>query len=181
MNTIDKIIDGIIAAEGGYTNNPNDAGGETMYGITLTEARDAGYLGKMERMPIEFARSVYADRYIKKPGFDRVIALSIPIAAELIDTGVNMGQKVATEFLQRALNALNLLGKHYADVVVDGDMGPSTLSALAAFLNLRGAEGERVMLTALNCLQGARYITITEARPANEDFCYGWLKERAHL
>jgi lysozyme family protein len=35
------------------------------------------------------------------------------LAAELLDTGVNMGTGTATGFLQRALNALNRNGRDY--------------------------------------------------------------------
>jgi hypothetical protein len=31
---------------------------------------------------------------------------------------------------------------------------------------------------ALNCSQGARYLELAEGREANEDFLYGWVKER---
>ena len=41
---------------------------------------------------------------------------------------------------------------------------------------MRGAEGERVLLAALNCLQGARYLDITRKRGANETFTFGWFK-----
>jgi hypothetical protein len=36
----------------------------------------------------------------------------------------------------------------------------------------------RVLLTAMNCLQGDRYIQIAEARPSQERFVYGWLRAR---
>ncbi|MDQ4651164.1 putative peptidoglycan-binding domain-containing protein, partial [Klebsiella pneumoniae] len=41
-----------------------------------------------------------------------------------------------------------------------------------------GKEGEQVLLRALNCSQGARYLELAEGREANEDFLYGWVKER---
>ena len=66
----------------------------------------------------------------------------------------------------------------YPDLVVDGVVGPATIAALRAYLAKRGAEGERVLLVALNCTQGARYLEITETRQQNEDFLYGWLRER---
>ncbi|HHN4460772.1 TPA: putative peptidoglycan-binding domain-containing protein, partial [Klebsiella michiganensis] len=31
------------------------------------------------------------------------------------------------------------------------------------------------------CSQGARYLELAEARPANEAFLYGWVKERVSL
>ncbi|EIG41384.1 hypothetical protein ESTG_04974 [Escherichia coli B799] len=41
-----------------------------------------------------------------------------------------------------------------------------------------GKDGELVMLKALNCTQGDRYLELAEKREANESFVYGWMKER---
>jgi len=35
-----------------------------------------------------------------------------------------------------------------------------------------------VLVKALDALQGARYVQLAEARPANEAFLYGWLAGR---
>ncbi|WP_319800296.1 putative peptidoglycan-binding domain-containing protein, partial [Enterobacter hormaechei] len=45
----------------------------------------------------------------------------------------------------------------------------------------RGGEGEIVLLRALNCSQGQRYLELAEQRPANESFVYGWMRERVSL
>lgn len=175
MKTINGIIEDVIANEGGYVNDSRDRGGETNFGITIRTARSQGYQGAMRDMPRDFAREVYNRQYVVAPGFDKVGALSIPIAAELVDTGVNMGPKVAATFLQRALNGLNRQGADYADIVADGTVGPATLTALKAFLARRGAEGEGRLLSLLNALQGERYLSLAEGRAANEAFLYGWL------
>ena len=104
---------------------------------------------------------------------------SSQIAAELFDTGVNMGPAVATTFLQRALTALNRNAKDYTDLAPDGRVGPLTLHALDAFLATRGKKGgETVLMRALEALQGERYLRLAERRPANEAFLYGWLANR---
>jgi lysozyme family protein len=101
------------------------------------------------------------------------------VAAELFDTGANMGPAVAATFLQRALTALNRAAKDYPDLVPDGRVGPATLEALDAFLEARGRNGgETVLLRALEALQGERYLRLAEKRPANEAFLYGWLANR---
>jgi lysozyme family protein len=132
----------------------------------------------MKDLPRELAFDIYLNDYWRTPGFDKVSELSALIAEELCDTGVNCGVATAKPMLQRALNALNRQGKDYADLKVDGQIGTGTLVALAKFLAYRGVEGERVLLKTLNCLQAARYIEITEARPANETFFYGWMLNR---
>lgn len=175
---IDQIIDGIIDREGGWVSHPNDKGGPTTWGITESVARGNGYTGDMRAMPKAFAREVYKRRYWLEPGFGKVAVLSNLIAEELADTGVNMGPATAVRFLQRALNVMNLEHTVFPEIVVDGVLGPTTLSALGAYLKYRNQDGERVLLTAINCLQGARYIEIVEARPQSEAFIYGWFRER---
>jgi lysozyme family protein len=176
--TIEKLIDGVIGREGGYSNNPNDTGGETMWGVTIRVARANGYQGPMRDMPRETAKDIYFQQYVQRPGFASVMALSEAIAEELVDTGVNMGPGVASLFLQQALNGLNNQGRDYADIAEDADVGDGTIRALKAYLAKRGKEGEGVMLKALNCLQGARYIELARGRAANEAFLYGWLRAR---
>ena len=172
------IIDGVIAREGGYVNDPRDAGGETNWGITKAVARANGWAGPMRQLPREMAFSIYWKRYVVEPKFDRVAELSVTIAAECIDTGVNMGPSWGAIFLQDVLNGLNNQGKLYKDIAVDGQIGPGTIGALAAYLKHRGAEGVTVLLRGMNCLQGARYIQLAKTREANEAFLYGWLRER---
>ncbi len=179
--SVDQMIDELIGREGRYSYSPNDSGGETMWGVTAHVARANGYQGAMSQMPRAAAVAIYRNEYFVKPGFDKVYALSQPIAEELFDTGVNMGVSIPGPWLQRALNALNRQQADYQDITVDGQIGPGTIAALRAFLGRRGAEGEKVMVRALNCLQGARYIEIAEKREANETFAYGWLLNRVEI
>lgn len=178
---IDKLIDGILDREGGYVDHAADRGGATCWGVTEAVARANGYTGDMRAMPQTFAREVYRKRYWIEPGFDRIAPLSEALAEELADTGVNMGTATAGKFLQRALNVLNLESRLFADLTVDGKIGPGTVAALAAYLKHRGRQGELVLLTAVNCLQGARYIELCESRPSQEAFVFGWLRERVGL
>lgn len=179
--SIPQILDEIVAVEAGYVNNPNDLGGPTIWGITEAVARKNGYTGDMRVMGRDQAKAIYRSQYIEKPGFALVHAVSPVIAQELIDSGVNLGVSWPALWLQKALNAFNAQGKLYPDLRVDGDIGPVTVEALRAFMAKRGSEAEIVMLTALNSLQGARYIEVTEARAENESFTYGWFSKRVTI
>lgn len=178
---IDDIISGIIQREGGYVNHPADRGGATCWGITESVARSNGYRGEMQDMPRAFARDVYLRRYWLDPGFGTVDDLSASLAEELADTGVNMGPATAIKFLQRALNVLNQEQRLFPDIAADGQLGPATLGALGRYLKHRGRAGELVLLTAVNCLQGARYIELAENKPSQEAFVFGWLRERVGI
>lgn len=179
--TKDNIFDAILGKEGGYVDHPNDKGGPTNWGITQATARAHGYTGDMRNLTREQALSILEADYWYGPRFDQVASVSSAIAAELCDTGVNMGPSVPVKWLQRWLNAFNNQQKLYPDLVADGQIGPRSISALKSYLAARGKDGEEVMLRALNCSQGQRYLELAEGRPANESFVYGWVKERVKL
>lgn len=174
----DELLRSLVEREGGYVNHPADRGGATMYGITAEVARAHGYVGPMRQMPRAEAEAIYRRLYWLRPNLGAVATHSRAVAAELFDTGVNMGPAVAITFLQRALTALNRGASDYPDLVPDGRIGPATLNALQRFLTVRGAGGETVLLRALDALQGERYLRLAERRPANEAFLYGWLANR---
>lgn len=174
--TKDEIFSAILGKEGGYVNNPVDKGGPTNWGITQAVARAHGYTGDMKDLTRSQALNILESDYWVGPRFDQVSQVNNAIAVELTDTGVNMGPSVAAKFLQRSLNVFNNQGKLYADIVADGQIGPRTITALRSFLSARSRDGEKVMLKALNSLQGVRYIELAESRVANETFAYGWFE-----
>lgn len=176
---VDELIEELIEREGGFADHPADRGGPTRFGITEAVARAHGYAGAMAGLPREEAAAIYRRLYWLRPKFDQVAVRCPRVAAELFDTGANMGPAVAATFLQRALTALNRGGRDYPDLVPDGRVGPVTIAALEAFLEVRGSTGgETVLLRALEALQGERYLRLAEKRPANEAFLYGWLANR---
>jgi lysozyme family protein len=174
----DKIIAKIIELEGGYVNNPNDSGGETNFGITVNTAREAGYLGDMKDLPRELAECIYESKYWDSVSASDIAVQSEAIAEEVVDTGVNMGPVRAAKFLQRTLNILNKQRTLYPDINVDGVIGRNTLRALASYLEVRE---EKVLVKILNCFQGACYIRLAETREKDEDFLYGWFRNRVVL
>ncbi len=92
-----------------------------------------------------------------------------------------MGPLIPIKWFQRWLNVFNNQQRFYPDLIVDSQIGSRTLSALRFFLSIRGSEGEMILILALNCSQGQRYLELAEQRQANESFIYGWMKERVKL
>lgn len=177
-------FDRTLAHEGGFVNDPKDRGGETFMGITRRDHPDwpgwrvvdaakgtAQFPHGLNEMPAlqEMASDLYKRRYWDR--FDGDSLAHQGVAEELFDTGVNMGVGRAVQFLQRALNALNRGGSAWPDVGVDGDLGARTREAMAACLG-RG-DGD-VLLKALNVLQGAFYLGLTERDDSQERFVRGW-------
>jgi lysozyme family protein len=178
--TIQSIIEGVIAREGGFVDNPNDRGGATCWGITEAVARKCGYTGAMRDLPRDLAAKIYFQDYVVAPGFMRIAAINTAIGAKLVDAGVNCGPGNPSRWLQRTLNLLNRQGKQFPDLVIDGKLGPATQFALQAVLRQRGddGDGEKLIIACLKGLQVAYYIDITEHRPANEEFFAGWILNR---
>lgn len=178
---VDQYIDALIEREGDFVDHPDDRGGATRWGITEQVARAFGYHGRMQDLPKSVAKQIYLERYWTQPGFDKVDELAPSIAEELLDTGVNMGTAVAVHFLQRALNVLNLQGKSYPDITVDGQLGRMTIAALRAYLGSRGKDAQVVLWKMLNAQQSVRYIELAEARPSQESFQFGWQAQRVGM
>lgn len=173
-----KILDTLLETEGGFVDDPADSGGATNYGITESVARAHGYHGDMELMSVDIARGIYSQSYWGAVCGDDMLPISMAVTREVFDTAVNLGVNRASKFLQRVLNVLNYGGVdsfRYAEIVVDGLIGPATLAALQdCFL----VNGEGIILVALNCLQGQYYIDLAERHPKNERFIRGWLANR---
>lgn len=175
---MNHILENILILEGGYVNNPKDKGGATSWGITEATARRHGYLNDMRELTRSEAYAILEEDYWIRPGFKDVANFSVSIAFELCDAAVNIGQHNPILWLQRWLNALNQEERSYQDINVDGKIGPYTLAMLQHYLAIRGKEGEVVLVKALNCSQGAWYLNLAEKNQENEEFIYGWIKNR---
>lgn len=175
---LSAIAASILAVEGGYVNNPADPGGATNHGVTERVARANGYAGDMRALPKERAIDILVRQYVTEPGFMPIVERSEPVAREVIDSGYNAGPARPARWLQVALNALNDRGRLYANIPVDGRVGPATIAALDAFLARRGAKGCEVLVKALDAQQGAHYLALANADSQFETFAFGWFDHR---
>lgn len=114
----DGLFDRLMKNEGGYVNNPSDPGGETMWGVTKTVARQFGYTGAMRQLPKATAQQIADKLYWQAVQGDR---LDRAIAWQLLDAAYNHGNRNAVRMLQRAVG-----------VPDDGVIGNQTLSAISA-------------------------------------------------
>lgn len=173
MNAFDQAFQHTVGLEGGYSNNPFDRGSETMYGITRAVAQANGYTGAMKQLPLAMAKQIYKTSYWDKIKLDQISTLSIPIAAELFDTAVNMGVSTPVKFLQRGLNCVEDDG---VVLKVDGIIGTVTISQLKMSLKYPG--GESIILKMLNAQQCVRYMEIVSSNPSQAVFIKGWITNR---
>lgn len=180
-----RVFDKTMGHEGGYVNDPDDPGGETYQGITRRDYSD------WPGWEIIDARKRQGEDFAQRLSFSEELQATVrdfyrehfwsplkcgqmgseTVAAEVFDTAVNMGSGTAVKFLQQALNAFNRDGTIYPDLKVDGGMGAKSLGALAAYLK---SDPEHYLLTALNVLQGARYLGIMGRNQRLEKYARGW-------
>jgi len=153
----------LIGIEGGYVNDPTDRGGETKYGISKRSYPNLD----IRNLSLQDAKEIYYRDFWQVNGLDNI--LKYEVAAELFDTGVNMGVGIASRFLQEALNLMNRNGQNFADLKVDGQIGPATISAYRKV-------DDRILLKVLNGLQFSRYVWICKERPDQEKYFNGWMK-----
>lgn len=140
----------VLEAEGGYVNDPADAGGETHYGISKRAYPDLDIKALTE----DQAKTIYYDDYWQPCRCDEMPAY---IASVVFDTAVNMGQRTAIKFLQQSL-----------DVTVDGIIGPVTLAT-----TYRKSPNE--LLPDFLSYRAKRYHRIAKENKQTR-FIRGWLK-----
>ena len=87
----------VLKWEGGYTNDPDDPGGETNFGISR-RAYPRENIGKMTR---ERAAEIYRRDYWGPAGCE---ALPFPLALCVFDTAVNCGVTSAKVWAKEMLN-----------------------------------------------------------------------------
>lgn len=165
-DSVESLLDEVIAREGGYVHHPADRGGPTKYGITQRTLSE--WLGRpatvdeVRRLDEEAAREIYVARYLAGP---RIDTLPSEIVGQVFDMAVNHGPRRAVRLLQEVLN---LAGWR---VNIDGVIGPETRRS--AF------EAEAAMGPFLaNALADQRanfYRRIVAGDPSQRVFLDGWL------
>lgn len=112
----------VLHYEGGYSDHPSDPGGATNLGITkaVLEAHRGHAVTKADVRALSQAEAaeIYRARYWNAARCD---GLPAGIDLAVFDCAVNQGVGRAARYLQQAAGA-----------AVDGQIGPKTLSAVAA-------------------------------------------------
>jgi len=143
--------------EGGFVNNPNDKGGPTAYGVTLTTFR-AYYGGNMTVDDLKNMTDAQWTR-IMKVYWDTCKADKInnqSIANIVVDWNINSGVSGRKE-TQRALN-----------LAADGIFGTKTLSAL-------NSKPQKCVFCKIRDAREKFYLNLAEKTPSQKVFLNGWM------
>ncbi len=138
----------------GYTNDPDDHGGETKYGIAKTANPDLD----ITTLDWEGAKRIYYKRYWLQGDCQH---LPPRVAVLHFDGCVNHGTGREAIFLQRAVGA-----------VADGDIGPATLK-------LAQDQDEIAVCNKICAQREAYYRAIVANNPSQAKYINGWLR-RVH-
>lgn len=145
-------IDFVLKWEGGdtITDDPDDPGGLTKYGISKRAHPDVDIRNLTERQ----ARDIYLHKYWMPAKVN-----DLPDALKLaqFDAAVNTGVNRANKLLQKALK-----------VEADGIVGPITIKAA----HDKGGS----VLASLLAYRALFYVGLVTKRPSNSKYLLGWFR-----
>lgn len=154
MANFDLAIPRTLAREGGarYTEDPNDRGGATKYGISQRAYPNLDIKNLTEAQ----AREIYKRDYWDRVRGDDI--LSQAIAEQILDTAVNMGIKTASRLAQ------TVLGIEPADGVIGSES-----------LKIINQADDQKFVAEYTLAKIARYAAICNRDRSQTRFLLGWL------
>lgn len=199
--TLAKLVIGkTLQWEGGYVNDPDDAGGETNFGITWPTLKEAIRMGivspsvTIKGLTVNDAIKIYEALF-----WSRKLKLDVAwcpdaMATVLFDASVNSGVSRGSKFLQSALKMVpDSISDSLSDrqlamlnaVAVDGEIGPITRRACYAvapgyvvssrYSSYDGLPFDILMATLFTAKRNEFYNTISK-NGNNAKFLVGWLR-----
>lgn len=159
MSTFDGVKSALLAAEGDYSNDPDDPGGETHWGVS-----------KRSYPNLDIRNLTFEDACTKVyfPDFWKIYGLSEinpqKVANNLFLALINMNPPDAIKCLQRALNAISTNGSF----LVDGRLGPQTVRGINNCQQMWLIDRFRIELSLY-------YLSVVNAHPKELKFLKGWI------
>lgn len=167
-STFGRAFNNSLGFEGGFVDDPDDAGGATKYGISLRTYKkyhpDAT-AQNIKNMTLDEAKIFYHQYFWLPNRYNEI--KNEDLAVKIFDAAINTGPAQAHLCLQRALNCVGFKLKE------DGRLGDKTLEAL----NYTGSpEWGFAILCAYRSELAGFYRLLAETKPKNKKFLNGWLK-----
>ncbi len=147
----------VFRNEGGYVNDPDDAGKETKYGISKAVYPNLD----IKNLTQDQARDIYYRDWWCHFHYDQFT--NSDLAVKVFDTAVNLGGARANKILQRCLNS-----NGFPNMKDDGDLGPVSIQAINV------CDGPTI-LSVYRQAQANYYRAVVAAHPKDQKFLDGWL------
>ena len=159
MSDFDRSFTEVIGLEGDYTNDPDDYGRETKYGISKRSYPELD----IKNLTVDQAKEIYLRDY-----WNRMLLPQVKdhyVASEAFEQGVNLGRLQATNHIQMSI------GMVASPVKVDGVIGPKTVAAMNGL-----GRSTQSFLKCMNGYQFIWYLKLVENDPKQKKFFVGWLR-----
>jgi lysozyme family protein len=151
----------VLRNEGGYVNDPNDAGGSTNMGISQKTYPNLDIVNLTK----DQASQIYYRDWWTHFHYDQITNSNL--ATKVFDTAVNIGAGRSNKILQRCLNV-----NGFPSMIDDGDLGPMSIKAINSC-------DAPTILTAFRAAQANYYRAVVQAHPEDQEFLNGWLNRAA--
>jgi lysozyme family protein len=156
MSTFEAAVEVLFKHEGGYSDDAQDAGGATKYGISAKSFPTLDIPNLTKDQALDIYRTLYWSPKYAEIHDQR-------LATELFEACVNMGATQAITLLQRAIQRAG------GRCTVDGIFASKTLSAIYAV-------DAQELLDEYKTEEIIYYVKLAEAKPENKKFIRGWVK-----
>lgn len=161
----------VLKHEGFFSDDPDDPGGATKYGVSLRWLRSKGDWGDFDgdgdvdrddiwAMEESEAVDAYHRFWWVAQGYGE---FQLSVGAKIFDLAINMGPKPAHRILQRAVR-----GAEGAALVDDGAIGPATRAAIAKV-------DPEYLSVAIRSEAAGHYRLLIARKPVFEKYRRGWL------
>lgn len=152
----DKAIEYVLKNEGLYSNDVDDAGGETKFGISKRSYPKLD----IKNLSIQKAKEIYKKDFWEKQKYKNI--KNQELAIKIFDLAVNVGTSRANKLMQRALRSVN------KKVEETGVLDDTTICLIN--------ESEATdLLSALRSEAAGYYRLIVSTKPHRAKYLKGWL------
>jgi lysozyme family protein len=166
MASFDLAIEKTLKSEGKYSNDPDDSGGETYYGISRNNwSKWSGWTDiDIAKTTFGFPENIDVDEQVKQfyqvNFWDKINGDDIAsqeVAESIFDFAVNAGVATSAALAQMIVGAKS-----------DGVIGIDSISKINTC-------SQELFLAKFTIAKIARYVNIAKKRPANKQYFYGWV------
>lgn len=174
----DYAVKHVLEHEGGFSNDKNDPGGATNYGISLRFLKEMdidfdhdGDIDIQDVKNIHFtdAIDIYKKYFWDKNHYEAINSLEI--AAKIFDIAVNIGASRAHKIAQKGCTYCG-----HKDLKIDGILGPKSFAAINE-ITTHGRQSD--LMDEIVNEQKWFYEHLTEDNPKLKVFLKGWLNRAA--
>lgn len=173
-NRFDEAVKFVLSHEGGLSDDKNDPGGLTKYGISIRLLKnlnlDLNHDDIINRKDILDLTIPLAKEIYKKEWWDKYNYQSINnfiVARKIFDSAVNMGGLQAHKLVQRAINKIRKI-----PIEVNGSFSQKTIDDLN-FIELH--DESKLFLLYFRSFLKLFYESLVNVHPKLGVFLHGWL------